>query len=164
MRLPRDPVLLVVDACAGSGAAQGGPAAIAALLKIWRGHGLPVAHARPDPDLAPPPAALAPRGGETCFARMAADAFADGRLDAALTRLGVTTLVLCGGAADAGLEAAARGALERGYRVFLVAEACAAPPDPALVQAGARIATLAVTREAAARSAGLRLLARRPRR
>ncbi|MBK9081306.1 MAG: cysteine hydrolase [Rhizobiales bacterium] len=144
MRLPPDTVLLVVDMQAaiddprwGELNNPGAEANVAALLAGWRGHGLPVVHIRHDspeprsPYRAETPGHVfkpcaAPAPGEAVVGKEATSAFADGRLDAALTKLGVTALVLCGVLTQNSVEATARAAGDLGYRVFVVADACRA--------------------------------------
>ena len=122
MRLPCDAVLVVVDMHvedeAGAAAAN-----VAALLAAWRDLGLPVLHLRRACAGSDSRAGrAAPLPTEAVFARETTSAFADGRLDAALTRLGVTALVVCG--AGRSLEATAQAACDLGYRVFMVEDAC----------------------------------------
>jgi nicotinamidase-related amidase len=110
---------------------------IAALLAAWRDLGLPVLHIRHDsPDKASPYRAgtpghavkpcAAPLATEPVFAKEATSAFADGRLDAALTKLDVTCLVVSGVLTQNSVEATARSAGDLGYRVFVVEDACRA--------------------------------------
>jgi nicotinamidase-related amidase len=144
MRLPPDAVLMVVDMQAAIDDPRWGElnnpdaeANVAALLAGWRSHGLPVVHIRHDsPERRSPYRAgtaghafkpcAAPAPGEAVVAKQTTSAFADGRLDAALTKLGVTALVLCGVLTQNSVEATARAAGDLGYRVFLVADACRA--------------------------------------
>lgn len=144
MRLPPDAVLLIVDMQEaiddprwGELNNPGAEAHVAALLAEWRDLALPVVHIRHDsPELRSPYRAdgpghafktcAAPRVGEPVVAKRTTSAFADGRLDGALTRIGVTTLVLCGVLTQNSVEATARAAGDLGYRVFLVADACRA--------------------------------------
>ena len=149
MRLPCDGALIVIDA-------EGGPEfppAVAALLEAWRAEGLPRFVVRLEARARTP--ATDPASGP--------DAFADGALEAALDDIGATTLVLCGAPASA-LAASLRHAAALGYRLFVVAEACAtdvpaSPPErPALAQLDselARVVTLP-TALAAARQAKTR--------
>ena len=144
MRLSTDAVLMVVDMQAAIDDPRWGElnnrhaeANVAALLEAWRDLGLPVLHIRHDsPDKASPYRAgtpghavkpcAAPLATEPVFAKEATSAFADGRLDATLTKLGVTCLVLCGVLTQNSVEATARGGGDLGYRVFLVEDACRA--------------------------------------
>ncbi|MBL8590512.1 MAG: cysteine hydrolase [Methylobacteriaceae bacterium] len=144
MRLPADAVLMVVDMQMaiddprwGALNNAGAEAQIAALLAAWREVGLPVLHIRHDsPEPASPYRAdapghafkpcAAPIKGEPVFAKQTTSAFADGRLDAALTKIGVTALVLCGVLTQNSVEATARSAGDLGYRVFVAADACRA--------------------------------------
>ncbi len=144
MRLPSDAVLLIVDLQRaiddprwGELNNPGAEAQVAALLAAWRACGLPVLHIRHDspesrslyradtPGHAFKPCA-APGAGEPVFAKQTTSAFSDGRLDAALTKLGVTALVLCGVLTQNSVEATARAAGDLGYRVFVVEDACRA--------------------------------------
>jgi nicotinamidase-related amidase len=144
MRLPADAVLMVIDLQGaiddprrGELNNPGAEAQIAALLAAWRACGLPVLHIRHDspeprspwradaPGHAFKPCA-APRAGEPVFGKETTSAFADGRLDAALTKLGVTSLVVCGVLTQNSVEATARAAGDLGYRVFVVEDACRA--------------------------------------
>lgn len=144
MRLPPDAVLVLVDMQRAIDDPHWGEVNnaaaddnVAALLAAWRGTGLPVLHIRHDspeprspyradsPGHAFKPCA-APRAGEPVFAKQTTSAFADSRLDAALTKLGVTALVLAGVLTQNSVEATARAAGDLGYRVFLVEDACRA--------------------------------------
>ena len=144
MRLSSDAVLLVIDMQMaiddprwGEINHPGADAQVAALLAGWREVGLPVVHVRHDsPEAGSPYRAggpghafkpcAAPRAGEPVFAKQTTSAFADGRLDAALSRLGVTCLVVCGVLTQNSVEATARAAGDLGYRVFVVEDACRA--------------------------------------
>lgn len=144
MRLSTDAVLMVVDMQAAIDDPRWGAlnnpqaeANIAALLAAWREGGLPVLHVRHDsPEPASPYRAgtaghafkpcAAPLAGEPVFGKETTSAFSDGRLDATLTRLGLTCLVLCGVLTQNSVEASARAAGDLGYRVFLVEDACRA--------------------------------------
>jgi nicotinamidase-related amidase len=144
MRLSTDAVLMVVDMQAAIDDPRWGElnnrdaeANIAALLAAWRALGLPVLHIRHDsPELRSPYRAgtpghavkpcAAPLPTEPVFAKQTTSAFAEGRLDATLTKLGVTCLVLCGVLTQNSVEATARSAGDLGYRVFVVEDACRA--------------------------------------
>lgn len=144
MRLPPDAVLMIIDLQGaiddprrGELNNPGAEANIAELLAAWRETGLPILHIRHDsPEPRSPYRAdapghgfkpcAAPRAGEPVFAKQTTSAFADGRLDAALTKLGVTALVLCGVLTQNSVEATARAAGDLGYRVFVVEDACRA--------------------------------------
>lgn len=144
MRLSGDALLMVVDMQSAIDDPRWGalnnPQAddnVAALLATWREGGLPVLHVRHDsPEAASPYRAdapghafkpcAAPLANEPVFAKQTTSAFCDGRLDATLTRLGVTCLVLCGVLTQNSVEATARAAGDLGYRVFLVEDACRA--------------------------------------
>jgi nicotinamidase-related amidase len=144
MRLPADAVLMVVDMQMaiddlrwGELNNAGAGAQVATLLAAWREVGLPVLHVRHDsPETASPyrvdapghafKTCAVPVAGEPVFAKQTTSAFADGRLDAALTKIGVTALVLCGVLTQNSVEATARSAGDLGYRVFVVADACRA--------------------------------------
>lgn len=144
MRLSADAALMIVDMQAaiddprwGELNNPGAEANVAALLAAWREAGLPVLHIRHDsPQTASPYRAgtpghgfkpcAAPLPSEPVFAKETTSAFADGRLDAALTRLGVACLVVCGVLTQNAVEATARSAGDLGYRVFVVEDACRA--------------------------------------
>jgi nicotinamidase-related amidase len=142
MRLPSDAALILVDLQLAIDDPRWGPRnnpqaerAIAVLLAAWREEGLPVVHVRHDsvepnspyrPDL--PTHAFkpetAPRPDEPVVAKSAHSAFVGTSLEAALDRLGATTLVICGVLTHNSVEATARHAADLGYRVFVVADAC----------------------------------------
>jgi nicotinamidase-related amidase len=125
MRLPADAALLVLDApdLAERSAVSG---AITALLDAWRGEDLPVL-------------------------RIAAATFDGEALEAGLEPFGATTIVVCGSARPEAILHAVRTAAERGYRLFVVAEACPEGLDLGdLAPAAARLANLSQTLQAAA--------------
>jgi nicotinamidase-related amidase len=142
MRLPSDAALILVDLQLAIDDERWGPCnnpgaerAIAALLAAWREEGLPIVHIRHDsvepgspyrPDR--PSHAFrpetAPLPGEAIVAKSAHSAFVGTSLEAALDRLGATTLVICGVLTHNSVEATARHAADLGYRVFVVADAC----------------------------------------
>lgn len=144
MRLPADALLMIVDMQQAIDDPRWGelnnPGAeehVTALLAAWRDTGLPILHIRHDsPEPRSPYRAdapghafkpfAAPREGEPVFAKQTTSAFADGRLDAALTNAGVTAVVLAGVLTQNSVEATARSAGDLGYRVFLVEDACRA--------------------------------------
>jgi nicotinamidase-related amidase len=120
---------------------QGAPDAAeraAELLTRFRGSGLPVLHVRhADADPAAPflgagtPGAhihppLSPRVTEAVIVKAEPNAFHDTGLDERLRGLGVSELVVAGMMSNMCVDATVRAALDLGYRVTLVAEACAA--------------------------------------
>ncbi len=120
MRLPADAALIVL----ASGEATE-PEAVAALRGAWETEGLPV------------------------FEAQAKQAFGEDGLEARLDALGVTTLVICGIAAPEAASEAIRGAASLGFRLFVVAEACADGLDlRGLAPDAARIASLEITLQA----------------
>ena len=126
MRLPSDATLLVIDA--GSDDAEPArQARIDAVLQSWRNEKLPVIHIR----LTTSPHSLIARpcrratAAEPCFATPDHDAFGVAELDALLEGAGATTLVLCGDLSPLSIEAATRHGAALGYRMFVVADACA---------------------------------------
>jgi nicotinamidase-related amidase len=144
MRLPSDATLLVIDPrpaleeCAGGHRnSPGAEAAIGQLLAAWRAAGLPIIHSHIDRPRSPRVSEagesgndgrpeVAPSPGEPTFARPNGSAFDGTDLDDLLTELGRTTLVVCGFATDEAIEASVRHAADLGYRIFVVADACAA--------------------------------------
>lgn len=144
MRLSSDAVLTVIDMQTAIDDPRWGelnnPSAdsnVAALLAAWREVGLPILHVRHDsPEAGSPYRAggaghvfkpcAAPLASEPVFAKETTSAFADGRLDAILSRLGVTCLVACGVLTQNSVEATVRSAGDLGYRVFTVEDACRA--------------------------------------
>jgi nicotinamidase-related amidase len=131
VRIPIDTVLLAF----GSGRPappheqdqEPGPESRAgALLAVWRRCGMPVLHVLHD-GAAPLPHQ---REGFTAFADAGVlgpsrgDAFAGADLEERLEAGGHTTLVMCGTGPDDAVAATALGAAARGFRVFVVADAC----------------------------------------
>jgi nicotinamidase-related amidase len=142
MRLPADSALIVIDVQRAIDDPVWGPRnnpqaeqAIALLLQAWRAEGLPIFHVRhvsieprspyrPDaPGHAFKPEA-APAAGEIVVGKTTPDAFAGTELEARLDDLGATTLVVCGALTHNSVESSVRAASARGYRVFVVADAC----------------------------------------
>ena len=142
MRLPCDAALLLIDLQQAIADPIFGPrnnpdaeANVAALLAAWRAESLPIIHIRHDsteraspyrPD-APGHAFLPqaqPRGGEMVIGKSANSAFIGTELEAALDRLGVTTLAVCGVLTNNSLETTVRHGGNLGYRIFVVADAC----------------------------------------
>ncbi len=148
MRLPIDTVLIVVDmlaafdaACADPGHNTDNGHAVAALLSTWRGAGMPVIHAGPDPGRAAADAGspgrpgepcdhvlleLAPRPGERAIVTTSGSAFVGTALEAALSAGGHTTLVVCGALTHLAVATTVRHAGCLGFRVFVPADACRA--------------------------------------
>jgi nicotinamidase-related amidase len=155
MRLPSDAALIVIDAervisDPRNGAIVG--AAIGLLVQAWRKESLPVAHVRrtssPVDGRAYLPEAQ-PLPGEAMLAMTGADAFAGGALEAWLDEAGATTLVLSGFGDPGPVETSLEAGAALGYRLFAVAEACAAPlheMPPEIV----RVVTLQTALQAAA--------------
>lgn len=130
MRLPSDATLIVIDAEPPGGEALGPPttalACLGHLVAVWRGEGLAVVHARgADGDAGAQTTPCV--DGVTVIARPAASAFVGTGLDEHLTERGCTTLVVCGFDTDLAVEASVRHAADLGFRLFVVADACAAP-------------------------------------
>jgi nicotinamidase-related amidase len=144
MRLPCDATLLVIDvqqgfdlACAGERNNPAAEAAIAELLAAWREMGLPIVHlqhqsSRPASFSQPGAAGHAfkpealPLPGETVLGKATASAFVDTGLEPLLTSQGCTTLVVCGLGTQRSVLASVHHAGDLGFRIFVVADACAA--------------------------------------
>src|ERR1700722_2007429 len=142
MRLPCDAVLLLIDLQQAIGDPRFGPRnnegaeeIVEALLAAWRAEDLPIIHIRHDSTAAASPyrpdapghaflPQARPREGETIIGKSANSAFVATDLEAALDRLGATTLVVCGVLTNNSLEATVRHGGNLGYRVFVVADAC----------------------------------------
>ena len=71
-------------------------------------------------------AELAPRPGDRVLTKPSMDVFTSTRLAEELRVGGVETLVIAGVLTDAGVESSARHAAERGFRVVVVEDGCAA--------------------------------------
>ncbi len=106
------------------------------LLAIWREHGLPLIHVRHDSvmegsSLQPSHpgnafrAGFEPLPGEALVSKSVNAAFIGTDLDLRLRRLGVDSLVLFGISTDMCVSTTARVAANLGYRVVVVADACA---------------------------------------
>lgn len=142
MRLPRDAALLVIEG------ADAAPVAgdAAALLAVWREEDLPrfLIRARPDASGVDEP-------DDRALAASAPDAFDGTGLEAALDSLGATTLVVCGALPSA--VATAREAVAKGFRVFLVGDACwPAARGDALASADGKVVDAAAARDAGRRA------------
>lgn len=108
---------------------------IAELLAAWRAAGMTVLHIRHDstephspyrpcqPGNDFKPEAM-PHAGEIVVAKEANSAFIGTDLEAILTELGVTDLVIAGVLTNNSLEATVRHAGNLGYRVFVPADTC----------------------------------------
>jgi nicotinamidase-related amidase len=112
-------------------------AAIAELIAVWREMGLPIVHLQHG---APHPVSFyrpgdaghafkpeaSPLPGETVLDKSTASAFVDTGLDQLLTGQGCTTLVFCGLGTHRSVLASVSHAADLGFRIFVVADACAA--------------------------------------
>ena len=67
---------------------------------------------------------VAPRGGEQLFIKSAASAFQVGELEAELRGRGIEWLVISGVWTEACVDATVKAAIDRGFRVLLVKDAC----------------------------------------
>ena len=76
--------------------------------------------------------ALAPRPGDDVTVKHRGSAFHGTDLDARLKAAGVDSLVVCGLQSEYCVDAAVRGAVERGYRVVLPADGHTTADTPAL--------------------------------
>jgi nicotinamidase-related amidase len=111
------------------------------LLAAWRALGAPLLHVRHDSIHAASPLhpahaghAFRPgfeaRSGETVVGKSVNAAFIGTDLDLRLRRLGVDTLVMFGISTDMCVSTSARVGANLGYRVVVVADACACFPAP----------------------------------
>jgi nicotinamidase-related amidase len=108
-------------------------ARIKALLDKARSAGAKVVyiqhHDRKDPKMAPGQpgfairAAIAPHPGETVVVKRICDSFAQTNLEQILRESGVERLVTCGIQSDFCVDAATRGAMNRGFEVILASDA-----------------------------------------
>lgn len=138
------PALLLIDVQQGIDDPRWGPrstpgaeARIAELLAAWRAAALPVLHVRhastrDDSALRPEapgfdfkPEAL-PRAGEPVFTKQAGSAFVGTGLDAHLREHGLLDLVVAGLTTEHCVSSSVRAAADLGFRVTVVADACAA--------------------------------------
>ncbi|MBV9217950.1 MAG: cysteine hydrolase [Methylobacteriaceae bacterium] len=144
MRLPSDATLLVIDVQRAIDDPKWGQRnnpqaerAVAEVIAAWRAAGLPLVHVRHDsvepaspyqpggPGHAFKPEAL-PQPGETVLGKSTTSAFVGTDLETMLTAAGRTTLVVCGVLTHNSVEATVRHAGDLGFRVFVIADACAA--------------------------------------
>lgn len=70
---------------------------------------------------------LAPRNGETVISKTTAGAFNSTNLEVVLDNMGINTLITAGVVTNGCVETTVRDAGDRGYRVLLVEDGCAAP-------------------------------------
>jgi nicotinamidase-related amidase len=110
------------------------------LLTAFRARGWPVVHvlhlgpgqATPSPDSGDPAyrahPSVMPRPGEPVIGKREANAFRDTDLLATLRRLGTTRLVVAGMQTHMCVEAATRAAVDLGFQVTVVHDACATRP------------------------------------
>jgi maleamate amidohydrolase len=166
LELGAKPALIVVDVTLGFTGSEGvgleaaiteypnacGPAAweampaMAALIELFRGKGMPIVYTRADtdgqdytgrasmrmgrrPGGVPPgfgdfPSAIAPRSGEWVLAKTRASAFFGTPLSVYLTRERVDSIVICGGLTSACVRATAVDACSNGYDTFVIDDAC----------------------------------------
>ena len=111
-----------------------------ALLAAFRARGWPVVHvlhlgpkqASPSPDAGDEPYRahpdVMPLPGEPVIGKREANAFRDTELLATLRRLGTTRLVIAGMQTQMCVEAATRAAVDLGFQVTVVHDACASRP------------------------------------
>jgi nicotinamidase-related amidase len=115
---------------------------IAALLARARAQGTPVFFVQHDGGPGDPLAAgapgfafhakLAPRPGEDVTVKRKGSAFNGTDFDARLRAGGIDTVVICGMQSEYCVDSAVRGAVERGYRVVLVADGHTTADTPVL--------------------------------
>lgn len=109
------------------------------LLAAFRAHALPVVHIQHIIPRSPAPffeagtkgaeihAAVAPVQGETLIVKNHPNSFRDTTLQAELTRLGATNLVIAGAMSQMCVDSTARAAADLGYTVTVAHDACACP-------------------------------------
>jgi len=109
------------------------------LLKTCRDKGFEIFHIRPEADgdrrirLVVPSSneavatyeALTPRRGELVLSETRGDAFTDTRLDYVLRNMNIDTLIVCGLTTDQNVMLSTTKAVDLGYKVVLVEDACA---------------------------------------
>jgi nicotinamidase-related amidase len=87
-----------------------------------------------------------PRPGEIVFAKVGASPFNSTGIDMRLRNLGVRHLILVGVVTNGCVELTARDAADRGYRITLVEEGCAAMTDRLHEDAMERVVTAMIQR------------------
>lgn len=113
--------------------------AAAKLLAAFRTHGLPVIHIQHIIPRSPAPffeagthgaeihPAVAPQNGEPLIVKNHPNSFRDTTLQAELTRIGTTNLVIAGAMSQMCVDSTARAAADLGYTVTVAHDACACP-------------------------------------
>lgn len=110
----------------------------ARLLERFRRDGLPIFHVRhemasptapffrpgtPGADIHP---SVAPKAGEPVIVKQKPNSFRDTALKTSIDAAGVTGLVICGAMSQMCIDATTRAAVDLGYAVTVVADACGA--------------------------------------
>lgn len=82
---------------------------------------------------------VAAQGDEMIFSKTSASVFSTTEIDSVMRRMGIDHLVMTGIVTDGCVELSSKDAADRGYRVTLVADACAASTPEAHEDAVARL-------------------------